>query len=66
MRHILRNDKLLKAVGIGVFKGKSKVDVFEPYCEISFEVRYTASDLDSLVELIKSVEGGSHIVIEHT
>lgn len=59
------NDKFLKAIGIGVFKGKSKVDVFEPYYEIPFEVRYTASDLDLLVELIKSV-GENHASLLNT
>ena len=33
---------------------------------LPFEIKHTASDINSLVELIHSVEGESRIVIEHT
>ena len=31
-----------------------------------FEIKHTASDIHSLIELINSVEGESRIVMEHT
>ena len=31
-----------------------------------FEIKHTASDIQSLIELINSVEGESRIVMEHT
>ena len=59
----------MNAVGIDVSKGKSMVAILRPYGEIvvsPFEVMHTASNLNSLVELIKSVDGESRIVMEHT
>ncbi len=59
----------MNAVGIDVSKGKSMVAILRPYGEIvasPFEVQHTASNLNSLVELIKSVDGESRIVMEHT
>lgn len=59
----------MNAVGIDVSKGKSMVAILRPYGEIvasPFEVKHTAGNLDSLVERIKSVEGESRIVMEHT
>ena len=59
----------MNAVGIDVSKGKSMVAILRPYGEIvvsPFEVKHTASDLNSLVDLIKSVDGESRIVMEHT
>ena len=59
----------MNAVGIDVSKGKSMVAILRPYGEIvasPFEVKHTASNLNSLVELIKSVDGESRIVMEHT
>ncbi len=59
----------MNAVGIDVSKGKSMVAILRPYGEIvssPFEVKHTASDLDSLIEKIKSVNGESRIVMEHT
>ncbi len=40
-----------------------------PYGEIvskPFEIRHTSSGIHSLIEYIKSIEGESHIVMEHT
>lgn len=57
------------AVGIDVSKGKSMVAILRPYGEIistPFEIRHTSSDINALVEQIKSVEGESRIVMEHT
>lgn len=59
----------MNAVGIDVSKGKSMVAILRPYGEIvasPFEVKHTAGNLDSLVERIKSVDGESRIVMEHT
>ena len=57
------------AVGIDVSKGKSVVSVIRPYGEVvcsPFEFKHTASDISSLIALIKSIEGESRIVMEHT
>ena len=59
----------MNAVGIDVSKGKSMVAIMRPFNEIvstPFEIKYTASDIHSLVELINSVEGESQILMEHT
>ena len=59
----------MNAVGIDVSKGKSMVAILRPFGEIvsaPFEIKHTASDIHSLVELINSVEGESRIVLEHT
>ena len=59
----------MNAVGIDVSKSKSMVAILRPYGELvasPFEVNHTASSLNSLVELIKSVDGESRIVMEHT
>ena len=59
----------MNAVGIDVSKGKSMVAILRPYGEIvvsPFEVKHTASSLNSLVDLIKSIDGESRIVMEHT
>ena len=59
----------MNAVGIDVSKGKSMVAILRPYGEIistPFEIKHTSSEILSLVELIKSVEGESRIVMEHT
>ncbi len=51
----------MNAVGIDVSKGKSMIAIMRPFGEIvstPFEIKHTASDIRSLVELINSVEGG--------
>ena len=48
----------MNAVGIDVSKGKSMVAIMRPFGEIvstPFEIKHTASDIHSLVELIKDV-----------
>ena len=50
-------------------KVKSVVAIMRPFGEIvstPFEIKHTASDIHSLIELINSVEGESRIVMEHT
>lgn len=59
----------MNAVGIDVSKGKSMVAIMKPFGEIvstPFEIKHTTSDINSLVELINSIEGESRIVMEHT
>ncbi len=59
----------MNAVGIDVSKGKSMVAILRPYGEIistPFEIKHTSSDIHALVEQIKSMEGDSRIVMEHT
>lgn len=59
----------MNAVGIDVSKGKSIVAILRPYGEIvspSFEIRHISNDICSLVEQIKSIDGDSRIVTEHT
>ena len=59
----------MNAVGIDVSKGKSMVAIMRPFGEIvsaPFEIKHTASDIKSLVELINSIGGESRIVMEHT
>ena len=56
----------MNAVGIDVSKGKSMVAIMRPFGEIvstPFEIKHTTSDINSLVELINSVEGESRIVM---
>ncbi|MCC8027926.1 MAG: IS110 family transposase [Clostridium sp.] len=57
------------AVGIDVSKGKSMVAILRPFGEIvssPFEVKHTSGNIQSLINQIKSVEGESRIVMEHT
>lgn len=59
----------MNAVGIDVSKSKSMVVILRPYGEVvlsPFEVHHTVSDIHSLIDLIKSVDGESRIVMEHT
>ena len=59
----------MNAVGIDVSKGKSMVAILRPFGEIvslPFEIKHTESDINSLIKVIKSIEGESRIVMEHT
>ena len=59
----------MNAVGIDVSKGKSMVAILRPFGEVvstPFEIKHTTSDINSLVELINSVDGESRIIMEHT
>ena len=59
----------MNAIGMDVSKGKSMVAILRPYGEIvskPFEVRHSVSELNSLIQLILSVEGESRTVMEHT
>lgn len=57
----------MKAVGIDVSKGKIVVAIMRPFGEIvsaPFEINHTTSYINSLVELINSIDGESRIVME--
>ena len=59
----------MNAVGIDVSKGKSVIAILRPYGEIvssPFELHHTSKEIRSLIEQIKSIEGESRIVMEHT
>lgn len=59
----------MNAVGIDVSKGKSMVAILRPFGEIvysPFEIKHTSHDINSLIDLIHSVNGESRVVMEHT
>lgn len=59
----------MNAIGVDVSKGKSMVTIIRPFGEIvssPFEIKHTSGDIDSLIKLIKSIDGESRIVMEHT
>ncbi|MBC3887711.1 IS110 family transposase [Acetobacterium paludosum] len=59
----------MNAVGIDISKGKSMIAIIRPYGEIvslPFEIRHTSNEISSLINQIKSIEGESRIVMEHT
>lgn len=59
----------MNAVGIDVSKGKSMVAVMRPFGELvakPYEVRHTSSELNELAKSLKSLEGETRVVLEHT
>lgn len=59
----------MNAAGIDVSKGKSMVAVFRPFNEMvakPFEVRHTGSELKQLADYLKSLDGETRVVMEHT
>lgn len=59
----------MNAVGIDVSKNKSMVPVARPFGQIvvkPFEVRHTAIELRKLASFLKSLEGETRVVMEHT
>ncbi|NYB73087.1 IS110 family transposase [Sedimentibacter hydroxybenzoicus DSM 7310] len=59
----------MNAVGIDVSKGKSMVSVIRPFGELvakPYEVRHTSSELSELAKHLKSLEGETRVVLEHT
>ena len=59
----------MNAVGIDVSKGKSMVAILRPYGEIvsaPFQIKHSSGNIQSLIEQIKSIDGESRIVMEHT
>jgi len=59
----------MNAVGIDVSKGKSMVAVVRPFGELvvkPYEVRHTSSELSELASSLKSLEGETRVILEHT
>jgi len=59
----------MNAVGIDVSKGKSMIAVMRPFGEVvvsPFEVQHTDSELSELAKLLKSLNGETRVVMEHT
>jgi transposase len=59
----------MNAVGIDVSKGKSMVAVVRPFGELvakPYEVRHSSSELSELASTLKSLEGETRVVLEHT
>lgn len=59
----------MNAVGIDVSKGKSMIAVARPFGEVvskPYEVRHTASELKELADYLKSLDGETRVVLEHT
>jgi transposase len=59
----------MNAVGIDVSKGKSMVAIARPFGEVvskPYGVRHTASELRELANYLKSLDGETRVVLEHT
>ncbi len=59
----------VNAAGIDVSKGKSMVAVLRPFDETvakPFEVRHTGSELKQLADYLKSLDGETRVIMEHT
>jgi transposase len=59
----------MNAVGIDVSKGKSMIAVVRPFGEVvvkPYEVRHTASELRELAQSLKSLDGETRVIMEHT
>ena len=59
----------MNAAGIDVSSRKSTVAVLRPFGEIvklPFDVRHSAEDLAALAAQLKSIEGETRVVMEHT
>ena len=59
----------MNAVGIDVSKGTSTVAVLRPLGQVvaqPFQVRHTASGLGKLTSFLKSLDGETRVVLEHT
>ena len=59
----------MNAAGIDVSSSKSTVAVLRPFGEVvklPFDVRHSAEELAALAEQLKSIEGETRVVMEHT
>ncbi|HML36355.1 MAG TPA: IS110 family transposase [Bacillota bacterium] len=59
----------MNAAGIDVSKGKSMIAVARPFGEVAvkpYEVRHTASELRKLARTLKSLDGETRVILEHT
>ena len=55
--------------GVDVSKGKSMVSVLRPFGEVvakPFSVGHTGSELKELADYLKSLDGETRVVMEHT
>ena len=69
MQNLLTGVYPMNAVGIDVSKGKSMVAVLRPLGVVvakPFEVGHTAAELGKLADYLKSLEGETKVVMEHT
>lgn len=59
----------MNAVGIDVSKGRSMIAIVRPFGELvkkPYEVRHTASELRELANSLKSLDGETRVILEHT
>lgn len=59
----------MNAVGIDISRGKSMVAVLRPFGEVvmlPFEVGHSNAELNALAKQLKSIEGETRVVMEHT
>ena len=59
----------MNAAGIDVSKGKSMVSVMRPLGEVvakPFTVRHTGNELKELADYLKSLDGETRVIMEHT
>ena len=59
----------MNAVGIDVSKGKSMVAVLRPLGVVvakPIEVSHTAAELGKLADFLKSLDGDTKVIMEHT
>lgn len=59
----------MNAVGIDISRGKSTVAVLRPFGEVvmlPFEVKHSNTELLALAEQLKSIDGETRVVMEHT
>ena len=59
----------MNAAGIDISKGKSMVSVMRPLGEVvakPFTVRHTGSELKELADYLKSLDGETRVIMEHT
>ena len=64
-----RSVERMNAAGIDVSKGKSMVSVLRPLGEVvakPFAVRHTGSELKELADYLKSLDGETRVIMEHT
>lgn len=59
----------MNAVGLDISRGKSMVAVFRPFGEVvmlPFDVGHSNTELNALAEWLKSIQGETRVVMEHT
>ena len=59
----------MNAVGIDISKGKSMIAVVRPFGEVvvsPYEIHHTTSELRELASSLKSLEGETRVILEHT